>query len=70
MTATYRRSISIAALLILSLGFVCPSPVSAKPPGSDGNARFPDVKDSWSPDGRFVLKDIDNREDLNSPHLI
>jgi hypothetical protein len=70
MTTTYRPSIGLAVLVLLSVAFAKVAPVSAKPPGSDGNARFPDVKDSWSPDGRFVLKNVDHREDTNSPHSI
>jgi hypothetical protein len=70
MTSRTRRPIGLVALVLLSVAFMRPANGLAKPPGSDGNARFPDVKDSWSPDGRFVLKSVDHREDLNAPHSI
>ena len=70
MTIQHRqRPISLAALVLLSVTF-CPATISAKPPGADGNASFPEVSDSWSPDGRFVLKNVDYPRDPQSLHSI
>ena len=38
--------------------------------GGDGNASFPEVSDSWSPDGRFVVKNVDHPKDATTPHSI
>jgi hypothetical protein len=62
--------IATAALIILSVALAQVPAASAKPPGSDGNASFPEVSDSWSPDGRFVVKNVDHPNDPNSPHSI
>ena len=41
-----------------------------KPPGASGNAFFPTVEDSWSPDARFLLKNVDTPNNPDSPHSI
>ncbi len=66
----HHRPTAFAAMLLLSVAFLLPSVASSKPPGTDGNASFPEAKDSWSPDGRFVLKDVDDPEDPKTPHSI
>jgi hypothetical protein len=63
------RWMATAALVLLSVA-LARTTVRAKPPGSDGNASFPEVSDSWSPDGRFVVKNVDHPNDPSSPHLI
>ncbi len=65
-----KQSIILAGLVLLSVAFACPATLSAKPPGADGNASFPEVSDSWSPDGRFVLKNVDSPRDPQSAHSI
>jgi hypothetical protein len=70
MIIKYRiRSIAIAAL-ILTTAFMHVGLAAAEPPGADGNASFPDVSDSWSPDGRFVVKNVDTPENARAPHSI
>jgi len=71
MTPDYRsRLIPIATLVLLSVAFAHVPQASAKPPGGDGNASFPEVSDSWSADGRFVVKNVDDPQDPKSPHAI
>jgi hypothetical protein len=71
MTRKYRsRSFSLAALFFLSASFVCIATASAESSNDDGNASFPEVSDSWSPDGRFLLKNVETREDPKNPHSI
>jgi len=60
----------IAALVLLSVGFAYGATVPPKPPGAEGNASFPHVDDSWSPDARFVLKNVDTPEDPKTRHAI
>lgn len=64
------RLIAIAALALLSVAVARVPSASARPPGSDGNASFPDERDSWSPDGRFVVKNVDDAQNSKSPHSI
>ena len=61
-TRNTQRPIILAALALLCVAFAPLVPASAKPPGTDGNASFPEVSDSWSPDGRFVVKNVDDPE--------
>lgn len=68
MTRHRRLTIGLTALVLLSVAF--PFKGWSVPAGSDGNASFPDDKDSWSPDGRFLLKDVDHPEDPKAPHSI
>ena len=56
------------AIVLLSVGFAYGAPAS--PPGADGNASFPQVDDSWSPDARYVLKNVNTAEDPRAPHAI
>lgn len=71
MTPTYRvRMIALSAVLLLSLGFADGETILDKPPGAAGNAFFPHVADSWSPDARFLLKNVDTPNDPNAPHSI
>ncbi len=71
MPFDYRpRLIFLAALALLSLAFARVPSASARPPGGDGNASFPEVRDSWSPDGRFVVKNVDDPQNPQSPHSI
>jgi hypothetical protein len=56
------------AIILLCVGFAYGA--AAQSPGADGNASFPQVDDSWSPDARFVLKNADTPEDPNAPHAI
>ncbi len=69
-TRNTQRPIILAALALLCVAFAPLVPASAKPPGTDGNASFPEVSDSWSPDGRFVVKNVDDPRNINSPHSI
>jgi len=62
------RSIGLVAALLLCVAFA--NTASAKPAGPSGNASFPEVKDSWSPDARFVLKNVDSTEDPKKPPTI
>jgi hypothetical protein len=71
MTIRHRpRSGILAALVLLSVAFAQVTSLMAKLPGGDGNASFPEVSDSWSPDGRFVVKNFDDPQDPKSPHSI
>ena len=63
------RSIGLAIFFSMCAFAYAPA-ISARPPGSDGNASFPDVSDSWSPDGRFVVKNVDDPQDPKAPHSI
>jgi hypothetical protein len=68
------RFTALATLLLLSVGlavgFAYAATAPPKPPGASGNAVFPEVDDSWSPDARFVLKNVNTPEDPGSPHAI
>jgi hypothetical protein len=75
MIPNYRCcSIALATFVLLSVrfavGFAYAATVPPKPPGASGNAVFPEVDDSWSPDARFVLKNVNTPEDPRSPHAI
>src|ERR1700735_4056911 len=71
MTSVYRfRMIALSAILLLSVGFAEGETIIDKPPGAQGNAFFPQVADSWSPDARFLLKNVETPNDPNTPHAI
>jgi hypothetical protein len=71
MTIPHRQlSIGLAGLLVLAIVFSASAARSARLPGGDGNASFPQVSDSWSPDGRFVLKNVETPQNPRSPHSI
>jgi hypothetical protein len=66
---TRQRFIVLAAVLLTAA--LAPAPnASAKPPGSEGNASFPHDDVSWSPDARFVLKNVEQPGDPSAPHAI
>jgi hypothetical protein len=70
MTTRQRpRFIGLAAIL-LAAALASAPPASAKPPGSEGNASFPHDDVSWSPDARFVLKNVEQPADPSAPHAI
>jgi hypothetical protein len=71
MTTGYRpQLIALAALVLLSVGFASAETILDKPPGASGNAWFPHVADAWSPDARFLLKNVDTPDDPKTPHSI
>lgn len=70
MTTGYRPQVIALAFVLLSVGFATAETILDKPPGASGNAWFPQVADAWSPDARFLLKNVDTPNDLNSPHSI
>jgi len=71
MTPAYRaRMITLSAVLLLCVGVANGATIIDKPPGASGNANFPNVSDSWSPDARFLLKNVDTPNDPNTPHAI
>ena len=68
MLIQHRRGFVLAALVFLPVALAGAG--YAKPPGGDGNASFPEVSDSWSPNARFVVKNVDTPDDPKSPHSI
>jgi hypothetical protein len=68
------RSCAIATMILLfmelAVGFAYAATAPPKPPGASGNAVFPEVDDSWSPDARFVVKNVNTPEDPRAPHAI
>jgi hypothetical protein len=66
----FAQPLACAGILLL-VGFAYGASLPpSRPPGGDGNASFPHVDDSWSPDARFVLKNVDTPDDPQSPHSI
>jgi len=70
MSLDRRARFATATILLLAVGFAYGATILDKPPGPSGNASFPYVSDSWSPDGRFLLKSVDTPNDPDAPHRI
>jgi hypothetical protein len=65
------RSVFIVMALILCFApAVRSETILDKPPGASGNAIFPTVEDAWSPDARFLLKNVETPNNPDSPHSI
>jgi len=70
MSLDRRSHFATIAVVLLYVGFAYGATILDKPPGPSGNASFPHVSDSWSPDGRFLLKNVDTPDDAGAPHNI
>jgi len=66
-----KRSALVMATLILCVTAAAHAvTIIDKPPGEPGNAFFPTVADAWSPNARFLLKNVDTPNNPDSPHSI
>jgi hypothetical protein len=70
MTNLNRSTFIVTTLILCLAGAAKSETIIDKPPGEPGNAFFPTVADAWSPNARFLLKNVDTPNNPDSPYSI